>query len=77
MYLKTTIKSPLAIPSCEICGRSKASEIESLQMVQNILLDEQSKRKSQEEEQRSKEQFQGFNIYGNSRNPTSTLKHLT
>ena len=29
------------------------------------------------EVQQSKEMFGGFNVYGNGKNPSSTMKHLT
>lgn len=75
--LKSRDNPKATILVCVMCSMPQVSEQENLKVIESILHEEESKHICREEETRSKEQFQGFNIYGNTNTSTSTLKHLT
>lgn len=65
--------------SCEVCGSpiSILSEGKSQELVRVIQREKEIKQLKAIEQNRSKEQFGGFNIYQGGRKNTATMKHLT
>ena len=67
--------------NCRMCSMPLTLDQENSRIVKNSTKRQRIKQalndQSKEEERRSKEQFQGFNIYGRSSSATSVLSHLT
>eukprot|EP00590_Aulacoseira_subarctica_P008506 CAMPEP_0172420644 /NCGR_PEP_ID=MMETSP1064-20121228/7000_1 /TAXON_ID=202472 /ORGANISM="Aulacoseira subarctica , Strain CCAP 1002/5" /LENGTH=431 /DNA_ID=CAMNT_0013160697 /DNA_START=212 /DNA_END=1507 /DNA_ORIENTATION=+ len=65
------------ILSCEVCGNPQVCDSMNQKLIQDILREEEVKRRKEIEHNRSKEQFGGFNIYEGGRKNTMSMKHLT
>jgi RNA polymerase subunit RPABC4/transcription elongation factor Spt4 len=63
--------------SCEVCGSPIVSEGTGQKLARIIQREEEMKQLTIIEQNRSKEQFGGFNIYQGGRKNTITMKHLT
>jgi RNA polymerase subunit RPABC4/transcription elongation factor Spt4 len=63
--------------SCEVCGSPVVSEGKGQKLARIIQREEEMKQLTIMEQNRSKEQFGGFNIYQGGRKNTITMKHMT
>ena len=74
---RCTLCNPSMILVCDVCRLERPSNKTVLEQAQELTKQDKVDFIKEREVEQSKETFGGFNIYGDKKNPSSTMKHMT